>query len=39
MIAVLGSLEALLPVPDAPLLTLHMDSLGVVDVPGRHASR
>lgn len=33
VIAVLGSLEALLPVPDAPLLTLHMDSLGVIDVP------
>ena len=33
VIAVMGSLEALLPVPEAPLLTLHMDSLGVVDVP------
>ncbi len=32
VIAVLGSVEALLPVPDAPLLTLHMDTLGVVDV-------
>jgi hypothetical protein len=32
VIAVMGSVEALLPVPDAPLLTLHMDALGVVDV-------
>lgn len=32
VIAVMGSVPALLPVPDAPLLTLNMDSLGVVDV-------
>jgi hypothetical protein len=32
VIAVMGSVEALLPVPDAPLLTIHMDSLGVVDL-------
>ena len=35
VIAVMGSLEALLPAPEAPLLTLQMDSLGVIDVPGR----
>ncbi|MGB5758084.1 MAG: DUF6603 domain-containing protein, partial [Acidimicrobiales bacterium] len=34
VIAVLGSISALIPDPDAPLLTLHMDVLGVVDVPG-----
>jgi uncharacterized protein DUF6603 len=32
VIAVLGSVEALLPTPDAPLITLHMDSLGVIDI-------
>ncbi len=32
VIAVMGSVAALLPVPDAPLLTLNMDCLGVVDV-------
>jgi hypothetical protein len=32
IIAVLGSVEALLPTPDAPLITLHMDSLGVIDI-------
>jgi hypothetical protein len=31
-IAVMGSIEALLPVPEAPLLTLHMDTLGTVDI-------
>ena len=34
IIAVLGSIEALLPVPDAPVLSLRMDTLGVIDVPG-----
>jgi hypothetical protein len=32
VIAVMGSVEALLPTPDAPLITLHMDSLGVIDL-------
>lgn len=32
IIAVMGSVEALLPIPTAPLITLHMDSLGVIDV-------
>ena len=34
LVVILGSLEALLPRPDAPVLELHMDSLGVIDVPG-----
>ena len=34
LIVILGSLEALLPYPDAPVIELHMDSLGVIDVPG-----
>jgi hypothetical protein len=34
VITVLGSLTALLPKPEAPLLELNLDSLGVVDVPG-----
>lgn len=34
LIVILGSLEALLPTPDAPVLELRMDSLGVIDVPG-----
>jgi hypothetical protein len=33
IIAVLGSVEALLPTPTAPLITMHMDSLGVIDIP------
>ena len=32
IIAVMGSVEALLPIPSAPLITLHMDSLGVIDI-------
>jgi hypothetical protein len=32
IIAVMGSVEALLPNPTAPLITLHMDSLGVIDI-------
>lgn len=32
IIAVMGSVEALLPIPTAPLMTLHMDSLGVIDI-------
>jgi hypothetical protein len=32
IIAVMGSVEALLPIPTAPLITLHMDSLGVIDI-------
>lgn len=32
VIAVLGSVEALLPVPDAPVLELHLDTLGVLDL-------
>lgn len=32
VIAVLGSVAALLPVPQAPLLELHLDTLGVVDL-------
>ena len=28
----MGSVEALLPIPTAPLITLHMDSLGVIDI-------
>ena len=31
-IAVLGSVEALLPVPEAPLLELHMDVAGIIDL-------
>ncbi len=34
VITVLGSISALLPVPEAPVLELQMDALGVVDVPG-----
>ena len=34
VVVILGSLEALLPSPDAPVLELRMDSLGVIDVPG-----
>ena len=34
VITILGSLAALLPVPDAPVLELNMDALGVIDVPG-----
>ena len=34
VIMILGSLEALLPVPDAPVLELRMDSLGVIDFAG-----
>jgi hypothetical protein len=34
VIAVLGSIEALLPTPDAPVLVLHMDTLGAIDAPG-----
>ena len=34
VVVILGSLEALLPRPDAPVLELRMDSLGVIDVPG-----
>ena len=34
VIVLLGSLEALLPTPDAVVLELHMDALGVLDVPG-----
>jgi hypothetical protein len=34
VIVVLGSIEALLPYPDAPVLELRMDALGVIDVPG-----
>lgn len=33
IIALLGSVEILLPSPEAPLLTLRMDILGAVDVP------
>ena len=33
LIVILGSLEALLPHPDAPVLELRMDALGVIDVP------
>jgi hypothetical protein len=33
VITVLGSLTAILPDPDAPILELNMDALGVVDVP------
>ena len=33
VVAVLGSLATVLPDPDAPILQLHMDSLGVIDVP------
>jgi hypothetical protein len=32
LIAVMGSIEALLPTPSAALITLHMDSLGVIDL-------
>lgn len=32
VIAVLGSVEALVPVPDAPVLELHLDTLGVLDI-------
>jgi hypothetical protein len=34
IIAVLGSIEAVLPTVEAPVLELHMDTLGVIDVPG-----
>jgi hypothetical protein len=34
VITILGSLSASLPVPNAPVLELQMDALGVVDVPG-----
>ena len=34
LVVILGSLEALLPSPEAPVLELRMDSLGVIDVPG-----
>ena len=34
VVVILGSLEALLPSPEAPVLELRMDSLGVIDVPG-----
>ncbi|MGH3921589.1 MAG: DUF6603 domain-containing protein, partial [Pseudonocardiaceae bacterium] len=34
VITILGSLSANLPVPDAPVLELQMDALGIVDVPG-----
>ena len=34
LIAVMGSVRALLPDPDAPLLTINMDALGVVDTAG-----
>ncbi len=33
VIAVMGAIEALLPTPEAPLLSIRMDVLGVVDVP------
>jgi hypothetical protein len=34
VIVILGSIQALLPYPDAPVLELRMDALGVIDVPG-----
>ena len=34
VLTILGSLGADLPTPDAPVLELRMDSLGVIDVPG-----
>ncbi len=34
VVVILGSIEALLPYPDAPVLELRMDALGVIDVPG-----
>ncbi len=34
VIVILGTLEALLPHEDAPVLELRMDALGVIDVPG-----
>jgi hypothetical protein len=34
VVTVLGSVTAVLPTADAPLLELHMDSLGVIDIPG-----
>ncbi|WP_282607800.1 DUF6603 domain-containing protein [Pelagibius sp. Alg239-R121] len=34
LIAVLGSVEALLPTPNQPLITIRMDSLGVIDIVG-----
>lgn len=34
VIAIMGSIEALLPTPEAPLLSIRMDVLGVIDVPG-----
>lgn len=34
VVVILGSLEALLPYPDAPVLELRMDTLGVIDVLG-----
>ncbi len=34
VIVILGSIEALLPYPDAPVIELRMDALGVIDVPG-----
>ncbi len=34
VLTILGSLSADLPTPDAPVLELRMDSLGVIDVPG-----
>lgn len=33
VIVILGSIEALLPYPDAPVLELRMDALGVINVP------
>jgi hypothetical protein len=33
IVALLGSVEVLLPTPDAPLLSLRMDVLGAVDIP------
>jgi hypothetical protein len=34
LIVVLGSVAAVLPAPEAPALSLHMDTLGVIDIPG-----
>ena len=38
VIAVLGSISALLPTPAAPLITLHLDVLGVIDIPAGEMS-
>jgi hypothetical protein len=38
VIAILGSITAALPTPDAALITLHMDVLGVIDLPAGEIS-